>query len=274
MRARNLKPGFFKNEDLAECEPLARILFSGLWCMADRDGRLECRPKRIRAEVLPYDNCNIEKLLKQLSDKKFIIVYSVNNENYIEILNFGKHQNPHCKEAESTIPAPDKHHTSTVQAPDKNGSRPAESLLLNPDSGFLNPEKESAARFSSPPEKTKKQKNKYADSVYLTDDEHKKLQEVMGQKNLEAAIEQLDYSITVKSGKYKDHYKTLLNWHKRGFLDATSNRQTARAAGTYRRTDNAARDAINAEACDAADEIRRDYEAKLAASNGHSGAVS
>lgn len=140
MRARNLKPGYFKNEDLAECDPLARILFSGLWCMADRAGRLECRPKRIKAEVLPYDNCNIDKLLKQLSDKNFIIIYSVNNENYIEILNFGKHQNPHCKEAESTIPAPDQHSASTIQEQDENGSRPADSLLLNPDSGFPLPD--------------------------------------------------------------------------------------------------------------------------------------
>jgi uncharacterized phage protein (TIGR02220 family) len=140
LRARNIKPGFFKNEDLAECDPLARILFTGLWCMADREGRMENRPKRIKAEVLPYDNCNIEKLLKQLSDKKFILIYSINNENYIEILNFRKHQNCHIKEAESTIPAPDKHHTSTVQEQDEHGSRPSESLLLNPESLLLNPE--------------------------------------------------------------------------------------------------------------------------------------
>ena len=141
MRARNLKPGFFKNEDLADCDPLARILFTGLWCMADRDGRLEFRPKRIKAEVLPYDTCNIDKLLKQLSDKNFILIYSVNNENYIEILNFRKHQNPHCKEADSTIPTPDLHGVSTVQAPEEHGSRPADSLLLIPDSGFLIPDK-------------------------------------------------------------------------------------------------------------------------------------
>lgn len=106
MRARNVKPGFFKNEILADCDPLARILFAGLWCMADREGRLEYRPKRIKAEVLPYDNCNVEKLITQLSSKYFIRLYSVNNENYIEILNFRKHQNCHIKEAVSTIPAP------------------------------------------------------------------------------------------------------------------------------------------------------------------------
>ena len=58
-RSRNIKPGFFLNDDLAECEPLARLLFAGLWCIADREGRLEDRPKRIKIEVLPYDNCDV-----------------------------------------------------------------------------------------------------------------------------------------------------------------------------------------------------------------------
>lgn len=40
----------------------------------------------------------------------------------------------------------------------------------------------------------------------------------MGQKSLDIGIEKLDYSITVKGSKYKDHYKTLLNWFKRGYV--------------------------------------------------------
>lgn len=141
MRARNLKPGFFKNEDLAALEPLARLLFAGLWCMADRAGRLEHRPKRIKAEVLPYDNCNIIKLITQLRDKKFIACYSVNGSDYIEIINFGKHQNCHIKEAASTIPAPDKHGAIAGNS----GDDPAESFnplssFLNPESPLLNPE--------------------------------------------------------------------------------------------------------------------------------------
>jgi hypothetical protein len=66
-------------------------------------------------------------------------------------------------------------------------------------------------------------KVKYLDSVFLTDDEHRKLQEAMGQKSLEVGIEKLDYSITVKGGKYRDHYKTLLNWNKRGWINSNGN---------------------------------------------------
>lgn len=132
MRARNIKPGFFKNEDLAEIEPLGRILFAGLWCMADREGRLEDRPKRIKVEILPYDSCNINRLLEVLAAAKFVTRYSVNGCKYIQILNFLKHQSPHIKEQESTIPAPDLHQTCTVQTPDLHGSCPPDSLI--PDS--------------------------------------------------------------------------------------------------------------------------------------------
>lgn len=43
--------------------------------MADRDGRLEDRPKRIRAEVLPYDDGNVDSLLSELHQAGFILRY-------------------------------------------------------------------------------------------------------------------------------------------------------------------------------------------------------
>lgn len=136
-RARNIKPGFFKNEMLAECSPLARLLFAGLWCLADRAGRLEDRPKRIRAEILPYDDGSVDDMLDELHEAGFILRYAVGEQGFIQVLNFGKHQNPHCREPESTIPAPGQHSASTMQEQDEHGTGPADSLNLIPDS--LNP---------------------------------------------------------------------------------------------------------------------------------------
>lgn len=153
-RARNIKPGFFANEDLAECNPLARILFAGLWCLADREGRLEDRPKRIRAELLPYDNCDADQLLDELQTHGFITRYECGENRYIQVLNFCKHQNPHIKEAKSSIPAPDNHEqapeehsASTVQAPEEHHTSPADSLI--PDS--LIPEEEHVDADASTP---------------------------------------------------------------------------------------------------------------------------
>lgn len=103
-RTRSIRPGFFLNEKLAEVNPLGRLLFAGLWTIADRRGRLEDRPRRIKAELLPYDDCDIDDLLNQLSTGGFIHRYIVNGERYIEIVNFEKHQHIPGSEAESAIP--------------------------------------------------------------------------------------------------------------------------------------------------------------------------
>ncbi|EOZ7275691.1 hypothetical protein ACQU51_000536 [Salmonella enterica] len=168
-RSRNIKPGFFTNDELAECSPYARLLFAGLWTIADKEGRLDDRPKKVKALVLPFDNVDCDELLQQLHQRKFINRYQVNGEGFIQISNWKKHQNPHCKEAASEIPAPvenndstgqeqckgdkeedkngaastqliendevpEKHYASTVQEPVENSLNPADSLNLIPDS--------------------------------------------------------------------------------------------------------------------------------------------
>lgn len=136
-RARNIKPSFFTNDELANCEPIARLLFIGLWTIADREGRLEDRPKKIKAELFPYDNIDCDKLLTELQKRNFIERYQTKEGgSYIAIPKFLKHQNPHCREAESTIPAPCEHSANTVRArliPDSGFLIP-DSLILNPDS--------------------------------------------------------------------------------------------------------------------------------------------
>lgn len=163
-RARNIKPGFFRNEDLAECSPWARLCFIGLWCLADREGRLEDRPRRIKGELFPLDTTDVEPLLVQLAERGFIVRYQAGAVRAIQIRNFAKHQSPHHREGPSLIlaqdriespgpaqvatsaepeaatpseatNAPDKPAASPGPAPSK--ARPSRSDSLNPDS--LNP---------------------------------------------------------------------------------------------------------------------------------------
>ncbi|MDI6816870.1 MAG: HNH endonuclease signature motif containing protein [Actinomycetota bacterium] len=105
-RSRNIKPGFFFNTDLADIEPLGRLLFIGLWTIADREGRLQDCPRKIKAQVLPYDDVEIGELLSELEVKGFVQRYEVKGSNYIQIENWHKHQNPHHMEVPSEIPAP------------------------------------------------------------------------------------------------------------------------------------------------------------------------
>lgn len=133
-RARNLKPGFFRDAALVELPIETRLLFPGLWTLADRRGKLEDKPKQIKMELYPADNFDVDSMLNQLHDAKLIIRYVVDGERYIKVVNFEKHQNPHRDERESVIPEPCIHVESTVQAPCEHGANRADSLNLIPDS--------------------------------------------------------------------------------------------------------------------------------------------
>jgi hypothetical protein len=122
-----------------------RILFIGLWCLADKEGRLEDRPKRIKIEIFPYDNYDAEKGLIELEKARFILRYKGNANSsarilspeqpvtelaIIQIINFSKYQRISGKENQgvSRFPpppdgypreAPGKHPGSTREAPGK-----------------------------------------------------------------------------------------------------------------------------------------------------------
>lgn len=138
MRARNLKPGFFKNEELADGGPYAQLLFEGLWCMADRAGRLEDRPRRIKAEVFPYYELKpgVESLLNFLAERNFILRYQVEKLKLIQISQFLKHQSPHNTEKPSILPQPLitcdpplNNESLTVDSRKLNGGNPPDSLI-------------------------------------------------------------------------------------------------------------------------------------------------
>lgn len=107
-RSRNIKPAIMDNEELAELPFEARLLFIYLWMLADREGRLEDRPKRIAAQALPYDrDVDVINTLTLLQRSGFIERYEAQGSRYIQITGFTKHQVPHHKEAASEIPPPD-----------------------------------------------------------------------------------------------------------------------------------------------------------------------
>lgn len=105
-RARNIKPGIFKNEVLGTADPLLTILFAGLWTLADREGRLEDRPMRIKAEVFPLrEGVDVNAQLDWLAANDFIERYEAKGCKYIAVKKFADHQRPHQNEPPSVIPA-------------------------------------------------------------------------------------------------------------------------------------------------------------------------
>ena len=154
-RSRNIKPGFFLNDDLAELPFETRLLFIGLWCHADKAGRLTYRPKKIRAGIFPYESFDVSSMLNALFEKEFIQIYTVERHRYIQITNWDKHQSPHHKEVESILPECNSLNSNNIpsmdQASDKQESsmdqaqgidKSCETLVdpLIPDSGYLIPD--------------------------------------------------------------------------------------------------------------------------------------
>lgn len=121
-RIRTVKPEFFLDEDLAELPYVVRLFYVGLWCLADREGRMEDRPRFIKTQIFPYDDENPESLLETLAAPKktrpepFILRYEVDGRKYIQILRFSEHQRPHHTEHPSVIPPP-KGGALTVSTP-------------------------------------------------------------------------------------------------------------------------------------------------------------
>lgn len=149
-RARNIKPSIMDNEELAELDPITRLLFIYLWMLADREGRLEDRPKRIAAQALAYDRTvDVDAMLESLQRSGFITRYIAAGVACIQITNFIKHQAPHGTEKDGSLP--DKNGMVTKHKRGKNGYASGEVELVNcaltvkpqsdnaliPDSGFL-----------------------------------------------------------------------------------------------------------------------------------------
>ena len=138
MRIRSIKPEFFKDEELAELPPLARLLFAGLWCMADCAGRIKSGSKRIKVEVLPYDDVAIDPLLIQLHEQGFIFMYGSkdgsNQDRFIQVIHFDRHQRITGKEAESTSLIPEYSPSEHVAMPVKQSRSTGETTGKQPDS--------------------------------------------------------------------------------------------------------------------------------------------
>lgn len=128
-RTRHIKPGILDNEDLHELGPYAYILFTGLWMLADREGRLEDRPRRIWMESMALwpevDAGAVDNLLEKLSKKEFIHRYEVRGQRYIAIPKWHFHQIPHPRESASIIPPPpDLKDVSVREFNNLNGDMP------------------------------------------------------------------------------------------------------------------------------------------------------
>lgn len=87
-RIRTTKPEFWTSDKVAECDPLTRLMFIGMWNFADDEGRMEDKPKQIKMRIFPGDDISAEEIagmLQELSRNQLILLYTVENKGYIQV---------------------------------------------------------------------------------------------------------------------------------------------------------------------------------------------
>lgn len=120
---RTVKPDFWTDEKVVELSFAARLLFIGLWNFADNSGRMYYSPKRIKMQIFPADKIDITPLLTELQRERLVVMYSVEGQDFLQVINFSKHQKTDPR-YESKLPAPPNHtesHPTTPNPPLGNG---------------------------------------------------------------------------------------------------------------------------------------------------------
>jgi len=215
-RIRYLKPEFFSDEDLAELPFQTRLTFQGLWCYADKEGRLEDRPKYLKAMIFPYDKIDIEKELDLLSKgkksnplKPFIQRYEVEGRKYISIVSWTDHQSPHHTEKESVFPTPPPYNP-----PLKEKDKDKEKEKCEEPPSELN----NGSNTVNKPLELKDQENQLygiLKNVKLSLAEYLAICKRFGDELAHEKIDTLSEYIGSKGDKYKSHYATILSWDRK-----------------------------------------------------------
>ncbi len=96
MRIRTIKPEFWSSAKAAKVPREARLLFIGLWNLADDDGRLLGSPKKVAGALFEHDEDvdgrTVDAWLAQLEGARLIVRYDVKGTAYIAVSGFHEHQ--------------------------------------------------------------------------------------------------------------------------------------------------------------------------------------
>ena len=91
-RIRTIKPEFWTDEKIVQLPYQARLAFIGLWNFCDDEGRLMDEPDRIKMQVLPADDVNMEIVIDILVSSGLIERYENEESSVLVIKNFLEHQ--------------------------------------------------------------------------------------------------------------------------------------------------------------------------------------
>lgn len=93
-RIRSVHPEQWTDEEFVELSPTARLLALAIRNIADDFGIFPWKPKQIKMRLLPADDESITELLDQLIQRRTIIRFTHDDEDFGAIRNFCQYQKP------------------------------------------------------------------------------------------------------------------------------------------------------------------------------------
>jgi hypothetical protein len=112
-RIRSIKPEFWDDRKLARLASRdARLLYIGLWNLADEWQRLNGDPQWIKGQVFPYDDDidadQVSKLLAELENPQLgaVMAYEASGDPYLYLPKLGRHQRLEPEKVKSRLPGP------------------------------------------------------------------------------------------------------------------------------------------------------------------------
>lgn len=95
-RKRMIDPNIWQSEDFSKLSTLAKLVFIGLFSLADDEGRGRCNPVYLKSTLFPYEECirsaDIDKTLSEISSNMSVIFYSCDGSNYYSLYNWNTWQ--------------------------------------------------------------------------------------------------------------------------------------------------------------------------------------
>lgn len=95
-RKRMIDPNIWQSEDFGKLSTLAKIVFIGLFSLADDEGRGRCNPVYLKSTLFPYEenirSTDIDKTLSEISSNMSIVLYSCDGSSYYSLLSWNEFQ--------------------------------------------------------------------------------------------------------------------------------------------------------------------------------------
>lgn len=223
-RKRMIDPNIWQSEDFSKLSTLAKLVFIGLFSLADDEGRGRCNPVYLKSTLFPYEegirSADIDKTLSEISSNMSVIFYSCDGSNYYSLYNWNTWQKID-RPSESKIPEYNKETTQRLF--DDNSTNARRVVVSNKNKKRIEDNKNIKENKEFVPPTLEEVKN------------------YVSEKSLNVNAEQFYNYFTEgnwidsKGNKVKSWKQKILTWN--GFIGTTTKKETKKSYQNYEQRD-------------------------------------